>query len=72
MIVPKKESHIHLPWVNTVIANAKRQLLGVHHSIHREFLQNYLNEFCYKLKRRTYMSYLFDRMIVDGINDTWY
>jgi len=71
-VIPKKETLEHLPWVHTVIANAKRQLLGVHHSIHREFLQNYLNEFCYKLNRRTFSDDLFNRMIVAGAHDTWY
>jgi ISXO2-like transposase domain/Transposase zinc-ribbon domain len=72
MVVPKDEAHIKLPWVHTVIANSKRQLLGVHHSIGRDFLQNYLNEFTYKLNRRTFQSDLFDRMIVAGAHDTWY
>ena len=72
MVVPQKEAHIKLPWVHTVIANSKRNLLGVHHSIGKEFLQNYLNEFTYKLNRRTFKSDLFDRMIVAGAHDTWY
>ncbi len=72
MVVPKDEAHHHLPWVHTVISNSKRQFLGVHHSIGRLFLQNYLNEFCYKLNRRTFESDLFDRMIVAGAHDTWY
>ena len=72
MVVPQKEAHIKLPWVHTVIANSKRNLLGIHHSIGKQFLQNYLNEFTYKLNRRTFDSDLFDRMIVVGVNDTWY
>ena len=72
MVVPAKEAMIKLPWVHTVIANAKRSLLGTHHSIGRQYLQNYLNEFTYKLNRRTFTSDLFDRMIVAGAHDTWY
>lgn len=72
MVVPQKEAHVKLPWVHTVIANSKRNLLGVHHSIGKQFLQNYLNEFTYKLNRRTFNSDLFDRMITAGVNDTWY
>ncbi|WP_262892792.1 IS1595 family transposase [Mucilaginibacter pankratovii] len=72
MIVPKKEAGKTLPWVHTVIANAKRLFLGIHHSIGKEYLQNYLNEYCYKLNRRNFQADLFDRMIVAGINDTWY
>jgi hypothetical protein len=69
---PKKEAHLKLPWVHAIISNSKRNLLGVHHSIGKEYLQNYLNEFTYKLNRRTFQSDLFDRMIVAGAHDTWY
>lgn len=71
-IVPFKEGHKHLPWVHTVIANAKRLLLGTHHSIGKDYLQNYLNEYCYKLNRRYDTRPLFDRMIVAGIEKAWY
>ncbi len=54
MRVPKTESMEKLPWVHTVISNCKRELLGVHHSINRNYLQLYLNEFCYKLNRRNF------------------
>lgn len=72
MVVPSKEAHKKLPWVHTVISNAKRLFLGVHHSIGKDYLQNYLNEFCYKLNRRNFTTDLFDRMIVAGAADTWY
>lgn len=71
MIVKPKEGHKKLPWVHTVIANSKRQLLGVHHSIGKENLQGYLNEFCWKLNRRNFESDLFDRMLICGSQDTW-
>jgi ISXO2-like transposase domain/Transposase zinc-ribbon domain len=71
-VVPSKKAHKALPWVHTVISNAKRLFLGVHHSISKDYLQNYLNEYCYKLNRRNFTSDLFDRMIIAGANDTWY
>lgn len=43
-----------LPWVHTMISNSKKMLLGVHHSVGEKYLQNYLNEFCYKLNRRNF------------------
>lgn len=67
-----KEAHKKLPWVHTVIANAKRLFLGTHHSVNKDYLQNYLDEFCYKLNRRNFQSDLFDRMITAGVSDTWY
>ena len=72
MKILPEDAHKKLPWVHTMIANAKRGLLGIHHSTSKEYLQNYLNEFCYKLNRRNFKSALFDRMIIAGISDTWY
>jgi hypothetical protein len=71
MIVPPKEASKMLPWVHTMISNAKRGLLGIHHSIGKEYLQNYLNEFCYKLNRRNFKTDLFDRLMVASISNTW-
>jgi ISXO2-like transposase domain len=46
--------------VHTIIANAKRTLLGIFHSIKDKYLQLYLNEFCYKLNRRGQRDKIFD------------
>lgn len=51
VVEPKMISKV-LPWVHIVISNAKRLLLDIFHDIKPEFLQNYLNEFCYKFNRR--------------------
>lgn len=53
-----------LKWVHVTISNAKRNLLGVYHVIDRKYLQNYLNEFCYRLNRRYFGENLFDRMVI--------
>jgi hypothetical protein len=52
-----------LPWVHIAIGNVKRLLLDVHHQLKNEYLQYYLNEFCYKFNRRHFGENLFDRMI---------
>jgi hypothetical protein len=41
-----------LPWVHIAIANLQRFLLGTFHGTARHYLQNYLNEFCYRFNRR--------------------
>jgi len=69
-VVPKKELQKVLPWVHTTISNAKRLLLDVHHRIDDDFLQNYLNEFCYKFNRR-YIDNLFDRLMVAAVSYRW-
>jgi len=68
--IPKNEVMKALPWVHTAISNAKRLLLDVHHRIDDDFLQNYLNEFCFKFNRR-YFDNLFDRLMVAAVSYRW-
>jgi hypothetical protein len=51
-----------LKWVHVAISNAKRTLLGIYHVIKEKYLQQYLDEFCFKLNRR-YSSDLFDNLV---------
>jgi hypothetical protein len=60
------------PWVHTCISNAKRLLLGIHHSIKSIYMQNYLDEFCYKFNRRYFGDSLFNRLLVAAASSTWY
>lgn len=69
-VIPKKDIVKVLPWVHTAISNAKRLFLDVHHRIDDDFLQNYLNEFCYKFNRR-YFDDLFDRLLVAAVSYRW-
>lgn len=48
---PKTTSSF-LKWVHVGISNSKRKFLGIHHKINKDYLQNYLDEFCYKLNNR--------------------
>lgn len=60
----KKTTKTTLKWVHVTISNAKRNLLGVYHMIASDYLQNYLNEFCYRLNRRYFGENLFNRMVI--------
>lgn len=60
----KETTKTTLKWVHVTISNAKRNLLGVYHMIASDYLQNYLNEFCYRLNRRYFGERLFNRMII--------
>jgi hypothetical protein len=51
-------------WVHIAISNAKRVLLDVFHDINPEYLQNYLNEFCFKFNRRYLGKWRFERLLV--------
>jgi len=63
-----KEVHTVFPWVHSAIGNAKKIMIGFHHSVGKEYLQSYLNEFCYKFNRR-YIPDLFERVLVACIID---
>jgi hypothetical protein len=66
-VIPKEKIGEVLPWVHIAISNAKRMLLDVHHFIKPEFLQSYLNEFCYKFNRRYFGELLFDRLLLVSV-----
>lgn len=53
-----------LPWVHIAIANAKTLLADMYHGVKPEFLQEYLNEFCYKFNRRYFGEDLFERLVM--------
>ena len=63
-VIPKEKVGEALPWVHIAISNAKRQLINTFHDIKPEFLQNYLDEFCYKFNRRYLGEALFGRLLV--------
>jgi len=68
----KSESAKQFPWVNRVISNAKKMLLGIHHNvIDQKYIQNYLNEFCYKFNRRYFGDKLHQRLVNTALNYTW-
>jgi DNA-directed RNA polymerase subunit RPC12/RpoP len=67
-VIPKKEVGKMLPWVHIAISNAKRMLLDVFHDIKPEYLQSYLNEFCYKFNRRYFGERRFDRLMVAAVS----
>jgi transposase-like protein len=60
------------PWVHIAISNAKKKILGLHHSVKDIYMQNYLNEFCYKFNRRYFGINLFERLMVAAISSAWY
>lgn len=61
--IPGKQAHNELPWVHIAISNAKRFLLGTYHGVSRKYLQDYLNEFCYRFNRRSWEQQMTDRLL---------
>ncbi|KAA1243791.1 IS1595 family transposase, partial [Aquimarina sp. RZ0] len=70
VIQDKSKTSEILPWVHIAISNAKRLLLDVHHSTGIDYLQSYLDEYCYKFNRR-YFESIFDRAIIAVVASNW-
>lgn len=63
-VVPGKDAPKVLPWVHIAISNAKSLFIDMYHGIKDEYLQNYLDEFCYKFNRKYFKDKLFDRLMI--------
>lgn len=59
----------NLPWVHIVIGRCRDGIAAIHGEVDRQFLQLYLNEFCWKFNRRFFRDSndprydLFDRLV---------
>lgn len=51
-VTPSNKVDEWLPWVHIAIGNLKTFLLGTFHGVTSKYLQEYLNEFCYRYNRR--------------------
>ena len=51
-VVGSMAAHIILPWTHRVFANLKAWALGVYHSLRKQHLQSYLDEFTFRFNRR--------------------
>ena len=69
--VPPEKAGKELPWVHIAISNAKRNLLNNFHHIDDTYLQNYLDEFTYRLNRRYFGEKLFERLLIACISFCW-
>ena len=65
-VIPKERIGKVLLWVHIAISNAKRTILDIFHDVKPEYLQSYLNEFCYKFNRRH--CDFFDRLMFAAVS----
>ena len=63
-----KEAPKVLPWVHVAIANAKKLIDDMYHGVKGKFLQQYLNEFCYKFNRKYFGDRLFERLMICSVS----
>lgn len=72
IVKDKKEVSRIFPWVHIAISNVRKKILGLHHSVKDTYMQNYLNEFCYKFNRRKHGKRLFHNFLNVAISYSWY
>ncbi len=51
-VTPPELADEWLPWVHIVISNFKSYVLSTYHGVSGRYMQEYLDEFCYRLNRR--------------------
>ena len=71
-ICPKCSTPVtELPWVYIAISNAKRNLLNNFPHVGINYLQNYPDEFTYRLNRRYFGERLFEHLLIACISFCW-
>ena len=58
-----KTGAVPLPWVHTIISNAKAFVSGTFHGLDPKHFQAYLDEFSYRFNRRFWEGQLFNRLL---------
>lgn len=61
--VPFDPADKQFHFLHIVISNLKSFVLGTYHGLGSEYLQSYLDEFCYRFNRRKMHESLFDRLL---------
>lgn len=72
IVKDKREVSKIFPWVHIAISNVKKKILDLHHSVKDTYMQNYLNEFCYKFNRRKKGRELFHSFLNVAASYSWY
>ena len=70
-VIPPDKAGKELPWVHIAISNAKRNLLNNFYHVDETYLQNYLDEFTYRLNRRYSADKLFGKLLIACISFCW-
>lgn len=60
-----------LPWIHKAISNAKSIQIAIHHGVSEAYMQNYLDEYCFKYNRRYFGEKLFNRLVACAVLYTW-
>ena len=58
-----KDKSDFLKWIHVMISNIKSNIEGTYHGLDNHYLQNYLDEFCYRFNRRSLDTPVFDKLL---------
>jgi transposase-like protein len=64
----KSQPDINFKVMHRCIQQLKSWLRGIHHSVSHNFLQGYLDEFCYRINRSTHKNSIFENLISRMVN----
>ena len=67
-VTPPDMASEWLPWVHIVISNFKTFILGTHHGISGKYVQEYLDEYTYRLNRRFWETEIPNRLLRLAVN----
>ena len=67
-VTPPDMASEWLPWVHIVISNFKTFIMGTHHGISGKYVQEYLDEYTYRLNRRFWESEIPNRLLRLAVN----
>lgn len=68
-VTPPDMASEWLPWVHVVISNFKSYLLGTYHGVSGRYMQEYLDEFCYRLNRRFWEKQIPNRLLRESLKN---
>jgi hypothetical protein len=63
-----EKTESHLPMIHIAFSNLKTWLMGTHHSVSKQHLSAYLNEFVFRFNRRFYPMTAFASILDIGMN----
>jgi transposase-like protein len=59
----KSEPDVNFKVMHRCVQQLKSWLRGIHHSVNKNYLQAYLNEFCYRINRSVHKNSIFENLI---------
>lgn len=59
----KSETDKNFKVMHRCIQQLKSWITGIHHSVNHDYLQGYLDEFCYRINRSIHKETIFDNLL---------